>query len=138
MLIVSRSAAQKKQVVKDLLCNALPVLFKGKEKLLYPTIRCDVGPFSSGEQQPTLALHGDACLGCWEEDSGKSKEQERPVQDGLLDPCPREGSALFCCCFSLQFTNPQEHPEAPYGRGEDLERHLGPSFRPVWGLGGSS
>lgn len=104
---------------------------QGKKKLLYPKSRHKVGPFPIGEQQPTLALHGNACFGRSEEDLGKSKEQERPVQASLLDPCSEEGSALFCSRFTLQLTDPQEHSEASCRRGEDLERQLDSSFCPV-------
>lgn len=60
-----------------------------------------------------MALHGNACLGCWEEDLGKSKKWERPGR--AAGPEAQRGVRPLLLCFALQLTNPQEHPEAHLG-----------------------
>lgn len=70
---------------KESSCEGLHFQFttSNREKLQYPNNICGGGPPLFGEQQPNLALHGDAFLGVL---TGAER-----VQEGRLDLCPKRG-----------------------------------------------
>lgn len=117
---------------KESSCEGLRFQFttRNREKLQYPNNIRGGEPPLFGEQQPNLALHGDAFLGCL--------EGQKEYRKGYWTCAQREGawtgSPSWRDC-PLLLTNPEEHPETPYRRWEDTKGRLGFNASPEEGSG---